>query len=54
VKTLIEHPFSMTHSSLPEADKRASGVDPGGIRLSIGLEDPEDLIADLEEALAQA
>lgn len=54
VKTLIEHPFSMTHSALPETEKRSSGVDPGGIRLSIGLEDPADLIADLEEALEQA
>jgi cystathionine beta-lyase/cystathionine gamma-synthase len=54
VKTLIEHPFSMTHSSLPEEEKRASGVDPGGIRLSVGLEDPADLIADLEAALEQA
>ena len=40
VKTLIEHPFSMTHSAMPEAEKVSSGVDPGGIRLSIGLEAP--------------
>ena len=54
VKTLIEHPFSMTHSALPEAEKRGGGVDPRGIRLSVGLEDPDDLIADLERALAVA
>jgi cystathionine beta-lyase/cystathionine gamma-synthase len=54
VKTLIEHPFSMTHSVLPEEEKRQGGVHPGGIRLSVGLEDADDLIADLSRALAQA
>lgn len=54
IKTLIEHPFSMTHSVLPAAEKISGGVHPGGIRLSIGLEDADDLISDLETALAQA
>ncbi|MBX5481864.1 MAG: aminotransferase class I/II-fold pyridoxal phosphate-dependent enzyme [Myxococcaceae bacterium] len=54
VKTLIEHPYSMTHSALSDEDKRKGGLHPGGIRLSIGLEDPADLIADLEAALAHA
>lgn len=54
VKTLIEHPFSMTHSAMPEHEKVGSGVDPGGIRLSVGLEDPDDLIADLEAAIEVA
>jgi cystathionine beta-lyase/cystathionine gamma-synthase len=54
VKTLIEHPFSMTHSALPDEEKRHSGVHPGGIRLSIGLEDADDLIADLAEGLERA
>lgn len=53
VKTLIEHPFSMTHSALPDADKEKGGVHPGGIRLSVGLEDADDLIADLDAALAK-
>lgn len=52
VKTLIEHPFSMTHSSLPDAEKNTGGVHPGGIRLAIGLESPDDLIAELDEALS--
>ena len=51
IKTLIEHPFSMTHSALPEEQKRAFGMHPEGIRLSIGLEDWHDLIRDLELAL---
>jgi cystathionine beta-lyase/cystathionine gamma-synthase len=54
VKTLIEHPYSMTHSVLPDADKRRGGVHPGGVRLSVGLEDAEDLIHDLQRALQQA
>ncbi len=52
VKTLIECPFSMTHAALPEQVKRERGLEPGGIRLSVGLEDWHDLVADLEAALA--
>ncbi len=51
VKTLIEHPFSMTHSMLPDERKRELGMDPEGVRLSIGLEDWHDIISDLEKAL---
>ncbi|MFB3921399.1 MAG: PLP-dependent aspartate aminotransferase family protein [Terriglobia bacterium] len=51
IKTLIEHPFSMTHSALPDDQKRAFGMHPEGIRLSIGLEDWHDIIRDLELAL---
>lgn len=54
IKTLIEAPYSMTHSAMPDAEKRARGLMPGGIRLSVGLEDWHDIIADLDEALAQA
>lgn len=53
VKSLIEHPYSMTHSALPESEKHDGGMHPGGVRLSVGLEDTEDLIADLEAALEQ-
>ncbi len=53
VKTLIEHPFSMTHSVMSEEDKRRGGMHPGGVRLSVGLEDADDIIGDLETALAQ-
>ena len=51
IKTLIEHPFSMTHSALPDEQKRAFGMHPEGIRLSTGLEDWHDIIRDLELAL---
>lgn len=52
IKTLIESPYSMTHSALPEEEKIKNGLRPGGIRLSLGLEDWHDIIADLEAALA--
>jgi cystathionine beta-lyase/cystathionine gamma-synthase len=51
IRTLIEHPGSMTHSAIPPEDQIAKGLDPGGIRLSIGLERPEDIIADLFNSL---
>ena len=51
IKTLIEHPFSMTHSALPDEQKHAFGMHPEGIRLSVGLEDWHDIIRDLELAL---
>jgi cystathionine beta-lyase/cystathionine gamma-synthase len=51
IKTLIEHPFSMTHSALPDEQKRAFGMHPEGIRVSLGLEDWHDIIRDLEIAL---
>lgn len=53
IRTLIEEPYSMTHSSLPGEVKRARGLQPGGIRLSIGLEDWHDIINDLQNAFAQ-
>jgi cystathionine beta-lyase/cystathionine gamma-synthase len=51
IKTLIEHPFSMTHSALPAEHKQAYGMDREGVRLSLGLEDRHDIIRDLELAL---
>lgn len=54
IKTLIESPYSMTHSALPDDEKRRRGMLPGGIRLAIGLEDWHDIIEDLRQALAQA
>jgi cystathionine beta-lyase/cystathionine gamma-synthase len=47
IRTLIEHPGSMTHSAIPPEEQIARGIDPGGIRLSIGLEKPDDIIHDL-------
>jgi O-acetylhomoserine (thiol)-lyase len=50
-KTLVIHPASTTHEQLSEAEQRAAGVTPDFIRLSIGIEDAEDIIADLNQAL---
>lgn len=52
-ETLIEHPASMTHSTYTEEELTASGIPGGLIRLSAGMENAEDIIADLEQALAQ-
>lgn len=51
-ETLIEHPKTMTHSELDESLMASCGITDGLIRLSIGLESPDDLIADLRQALA--
>jgi methionine-gamma-lyase len=51
IRTLIEHPGSMTHSAIPTDEQVAKGLDPGGIRLSIGLEKPDDIIHDLQKSL---
>ncbi len=50
IKSLISHPMNMTHKSIPAETRRAAGVVDSLIRLSVGLEDAEDLIADLEQA----
>ena len=54
VRSLVSHPASTTHSQLNEEQLNAAGITPGTIRLSIGLEDAEDLIADLSQALDRA
>ncbi len=51
VESLIEHPARMTHASVPVKEREAIGITDGLIRLSVGIEDVEDLIADLEQAL---
>ncbi|NGQ89969.1 O-succinylhomoserine sulfhydrylase [Rhodobacter sp. HX-7-19] len=53
-KTIATHPATTTHQRLPQEQKDKLGITPGLIRLSVGLEDAEDLIADLRQALAQA
>lgn len=50
-ETLIQHPASMTHSPYTEEERAAAGISEGLIRLSVGLEDAEDIISDLEQAL---
>ena len=54
IKTLIESPRSMTHSALPPEEQVRVGIEPGGVRLSIGIEDPEDLLRDLQACLDHA
>jgi methionine-gamma-lyase len=51
-ETLASHPAGMTHLSVPEARKAALGITDNLVRISIGVEDPDDLIADFEQALA--
>ena len=53
-KTLILHPASTSHSQLSEDDRRAAGITPDLVRLSVGLEHHDDIIADLARALARA
>jgi len=50
VETLISHPATMTHASVPPAQRRKLGIGDGLVRLSVGIEDVKDLIADLENA----
>ena len=52
IRTLIENPGSMTHAQMSEKDLEESGIDPYGIRMSVGLEDPDDLCRDLEYSLS--
>jgi len=54
VESLAEHPGRMTHASIPAEERERIGVRGGLIRLSIGVEDAEDLVADLEQALSAA
>src|SRR5216110_83207 len=53
-KSLVIHPATTTHYRMSEADLKRAGITAGTVRLSIGLEDPQDLIADLERALKAA
>jgi cystathionine beta-lyase/cystathionine gamma-synthase len=54
VESLIGHPALMTHASIPEAKRDEMGVTGGLVRLSCGIEDPDDLIEDLDQALRRA
>ncbi len=53
VKSLVSHPATMTHKSIPAEQRKATGVSDSLIRLSVGLEEEEDLIDDLSQALAR-
>jgi cystathionine gamma-lyase/cystathionine beta-lyase/cystathionine gamma-lyase/homocysteine desulfhydrase len=52
VETLISHPASMTHAALGEAGRKKIGLTDGMVRISVGIEDADDIIADLDQALA--
>jgi methionine-gamma-lyase len=54
LRTLVEHPASMSHVSYPALEQIAMGIDPGGIRLAVGIENPDDIITDLNAALEHA
>ncbi|MCT1775538.1 O-acetylhomoserine aminocarboxypropyltransferase/cysteine synthase family protein [Brachybacterium sp. p3-SID957] len=54
VRSLVIHPASTTHSQLSEAEHRAAGIEPGFVRLSVGIEHIDDILADLERGLAAA
>lgn len=53
VESLVSQPAEMTHASISEEDRQALGITPGLVRISVGIEDVEDLWADLEQALAK-
>ena len=54
VESLIEHPASMTHASIPKEIREAAGLGDGLLRLSVGIEDADDLIADLLNAIVKS
>ena len=53
VETMITHPATMTHADVPQAEREARGLTDGLVRISVGIENPDDIIADLEQALNQ-
>ncbi len=53
IESLVTHPVTMTHADVDEAERKRVGITDGLVRLSVGLEDAEDLIEDLDRALAQ-
>ena len=54
VETMITHPATMTHAEVPAEDRHARGLSDGLVRLSVGIEDVADILADLDQALAAA
>ncbi|HJQ25026.1 MAG TPA: cystathionine gamma-synthase [Blastocatellia bacterium] len=53
VETLISHPATMTHASVPEVERNRLGITDGLVRISVGIEDVEDIISDLDQALSK-
>ena len=54
VESLIGHPASMTHASIPKTERLRTGITDSLLRLSVGVEDAEDLVTDLKQALEKA
>lgn len=54
VETMITHPATMTHVEVPKEERYARGLTDGMVRISVGIEDPDDIVADLEQALEKA
>ncbi|MCL7979662.1 MAG: PLP-dependent transferase, partial [marine benthic group bacterium] len=54
IETLVEHPASMTHKGVPVDERLEAGITDDLVRVAVGCEDSEDLIADLDRALEQA
>ena len=52
-ETLVEQAAAMTHTMIPKEVREAAGITDGMIRMSVGLEDPDDIIADLDQALSR-
>jgi methionine-gamma-lyase len=52
-ETIITHPASMTHTDVPSEQRSAAGITDGLVRLSVGLENADDIIADLDHALSR-
>ena len=53
-RSIVTHPTSTTHSKLTEEERLSVGIKPGMIRISVGLEDVEDIIADVKQALKKS
>jgi cystathionine beta-lyase/cystathionine gamma-synthase len=53
-RTICMHPATITHEHMPPEERQTAGIDDGLIRLSVGLEDPEDILRDLAQALGDA
>jgi cystathionine gamma-lyase/cystathionine beta-lyase/cystathionine gamma-lyase/homocysteine desulfhydrase len=52
VETLISHPATMTHAAVGKEGRKAIGLTDGMVRISVGIEDVDDIVADLDQALA--
>ena len=53
VESLITYPYTQTHAEIPEAERRAKGITEELLRISVGIENPDDLIEDLRQALGE-